>query len=183
MTSLRISLAYALLFVTASSSAADTALDTAKSTLGAEFTQLGVPVNAPFKKFSGSIAYNAAKPAEAKAHLDIDTTSLDIGDDYNAELRKKEWFDTAQFPQASFDAAGLKPLGGNKFEAAGKLTLKGRSKALTVPVTIVAAGGTTSIDGRLTLSRKEFGIGDPAWNDVLEDGVTVKFHIVVPAPH
>jgi len=35
-----------------------------------------------------------------------------------------------------------------------------------------------SFDGTLVISRKYFAIGDPDWNDVVDDKVSVKFHLV-----
>ena len=79
------------------------AIDRAKSTVDVTFRQENVPVDAPFKTFSGHIDYDAAKPAAARATLELDPGSLDLGsDDYSAEIRKKAWFDTAEFPKASF---------------------------------------------------------------------------------
>lgn len=164
--------------------AAEAPLDSGKSKLSAEFSQMNVPVEAPFTKFSGSVSYDAAAPANSKAHIDIDMNSLDIGaDDYNAEVRKKEWFDSAQFPKASFDASSLKPLGAGKFEAAGKLSLKGKIQELKLPVTLKSEGAGLVFDGSVPISRSAFNIGDPEWKDTVADQVLVKFHLVVPNSH
>lgn len=159
--------------------AADSNIDTAKSTLIATFKQEGVPVDAPFKKFSGRIAYDPKNVAAATAALDVDTASLDIGDEmYSAEVRKPAWFDTARYPTATFRSTAIKPLAAGKFEATGTLTIKGKAVTLAVPITVQPS--TNSFDGTLVISRKAFGIGDPAWNDVLEDKVSVRFHLVSP---
>jgi polyisoprenoid-binding protein YceI len=157
--------------------AADTNIDVAKSTLVATFKQEGVPVDAPFHKFSGYIAYDAKNVAAATAKLDVDTASLDIGDEmYNAEVRKPAWFDTTHFPTATFRSTAIKPVAAGKFEATGTLTIKGKAVTLAIPITVTS----NAFDGALTISRKAFGIGDPAWNDVLDDKVSVKFHLVSP---
>lgn len=162
--------------------AAERAIDPAKSTITAVFTQIAVPVEAPFRRFSGRIDHDPAKPAEARATLVIDTASLDIGDDdYNAEVRKPEWFDSARFPQATFTAAGLKPVAGGAFEASGSLSLKGRTTALKVPMTVKTSAGASVYSGTVTISRKAYGIGDPTWDDTVEDPVKIKFTITVPA--
>jgi polyisoprenoid-binding protein YceI len=164
--------------------AADAPLNAAKSTVSASFTQMKVAVDAPFKRFSGTVDFDAARPAQARAHIEIDTASFDLGDeDYNSEVRKPAWFDSAKFPKASFDASGLKPLGGGKFEAAGRLSLKGKTQALTVPVTVRSEGGGDVFDGSVTISRAYFNIGDDEWKDTVADQVSVKFHIVVSPKH
>lgn len=182
MTPIHAALAIVLLSLSGSLIAAERAIDPAKSMISAVFTQIGVPVEAPFTRFTGKVDHDPARPAEARAVLDIDTGSFDIGDDdYNAEVRKAEWFDTAKFPKATFTAAGLKPAANGGFEATGKLSLKGRTVELKVPVTIKPEAGGSLYSGRLSISRKAFGIGDPAWEDTVEDTVTIKFRVFVAA--
>jgi polyisoprenoid-binding protein YceI len=163
---------------------ADTAgIDLPHSKITATFKQESVPVEAPFKKFSGHIRYDASNPAGASASIDIETGSFDLGDPaYNAEIRKQAWFDSGSFPFASFRSASAKAISPTRFEVTGSLFIKGRSLTVTVPVTIVAAGLSTAFDGTLPVSRKAFGIGDPSWNDVIEDQVNVRFHLVNASP-
>lgn len=158
--------------------AADGAIDVGQSTIVATFRQEGVPVDAPFKRFSGTIVYDAAHPASASASVDVEVGSLDIGDEsYNAEVRKAAWFDSAHFPQGSFRSTAIKPGGADHFEATGTLSIKGKSLTVTVPITVRHTGTATAFDGSLELSRKYFGVGDPDWDAVLDDKVRVHFHL------
>ncbi len=167
----------ALGFVSLATLAADTNIDTGKSTLIATFKQENVPVDAPFRKFSGRIVYDAKNVAVASAALDVETGSLDVGDDsYSAEVRKKEWFDSARFPTATFRSTTIKPVAAGRFDATGTLSIKGKAATITVPITVQA--GTNAFDGTLVISRKTFGIGAAAWDDVLDDKVSVRFHLV-----
>lgn len=164
--------------------AADAPIDPGKSSVGATFTQMKVAVDAPFKRFRGSVDFDPARPAAAKAHIEIETASFDLGDeDYNSEVRKPAWFDSARFPKATFDASGLKALGADRFEASGTLTLKGKTQSLTVPVSLKSENGAQVFDGAVTISRATFNIGDEEWKDTVADPVSVKFHIVVPPKH
>jgi len=159
-------------------------LDSAKSTVVATFKQENVPVEAPFRKFSGHIAYQASDAAAASASVDVETGSLDIGDPaYNAEVRKPAWFDSAHFPLATFRSTAVKVLSATRFEATGTLTIKGKALSVTVPITVTAGAGSAgaTFDGTLPVSRKAFTIGDPVWNDVIDDAVTVRFHLVQAA--
>lgn len=154
-------------------------VDTKQSKLTATFTQMNVPVEAPFTRFTGSVAFDTANPAASEASLEVDTASFDIGDeDYNAEVRKKEWFDSSAYPKASFVSTQVKPLSPGRFQAVGSLSLKGKSQPVTATFEAKTQGGRQVYEGSLPLSRKAFGIGDPEWEGVLEDTVTVKFSIV-----
>lgn len=160
--------------------AADSNINLAQSTIVATFKQENVPVDAPFRKFSGSIHYDQANPDASGAALAVDVTSFDIGDPaYNAEVRKPAWFDSARYPLASFRSTAIKPGAAGHFDATGTLTIKGKAQTITVAITVQRAGNADTFDGSFDLSRKAFGIGDPGWQDVLDDKVRVRFHLLV----
>jgi polyisoprenoid-binding protein YceI len=172
------SIALTLAFV--ASAAGDPAIDASKSSIIATFRQENVPVDAPLKKFNGRIDYNATQPNAAKAALEVETGSLDLGSsDYDAEVRKKEWLDSATYPKASFISTSVKPGLVGHFDATGILTVKGKTQTVTVPVTVTqAAGKATVFDGAFEISRAYFVIGSKDWNDVVDDKVKVRFHLV-----
>jgi polyisoprenoid-binding protein YceI len=168
-----------LLFALASVAASVPDINPSKSSIVATFKQEGVPVDAAFKHFNGHIDYDPTRPNASKAALEVTTGSLDLGsEEYSAEVRKKGWFDTATYPTATFISTTIKPGAAGHFDASGILTLKGKTQSLIIPVSVGKVGTATSFDGELQISRKTFGIGDPEWNDVVDDQVRVKFHLV-----
>jgi polyisoprenoid-binding protein YceI len=169
----------ALCLVLVAAAAGNPSIDASKSTIVATFRQENVPVDAPFKRFNGRIDYDPALPTASKAALEVTTGSMDLGsEDYNSEVRKKDWLDSATYPTATFISTAIKPGVPGHFDATGILTLKGKTQTLTVPVNVSKAGTATSFDGELQISRSYFGIGNKEWNDVLDDKVRVKFHII-----
>lgn len=158
--------------------AADGDINLPKSSIVATIRQENVPVEATFKSFSGTIVYDAAKPAATSAAVTIEVSSLDMGDEsYNAEVRKAAWFDSSHFPQATFRSTAVKAGAAGHIDATGILTIKGKMQTVTVPISVQRVGDATSFDGSLEVSRKVFGIGDPSWDDVLDDKVQVRFHL------
>ncbi|MFZ6688150.1 YceI family protein [Undibacterium sp. SXout11W] len=161
--------------------AAISKLDSSKSTVGIVFKQMNVPVDAKFKKFSAVIDYNAAKPETSKASVEIDLASFDLGDaEYNKEVLKKEWFNAAQFPKASFVATSMKTSGAGKLDVSGTLTIKGKSAPVNFPMSVKQEGNTQVFDGSLPIKRLAFNIGEGEWKDtgMVADEVTIKFHVV-----
>jgi polyisoprenoid-binding protein YceI len=155
-------------------------VDYAKSQITFAAKQMNVPVEGAFKKFTAAIAWDAAKPEASHAELTIDVTSFDLGqDDINDEAKGKDWFDAKNFPQAKFVSTAVKALGGGKYEAAGKLSIKGRTRDVTAPFSFNAG----VFEGGLTIKRLQFGIGEGAWSDTstVADEVQVKFKIVTGA--
>jgi polyisoprenoid-binding protein YceI len=159
--------------------AGDPSIDPSKSTLIATLKQENVPVDASFKSFSGQIQYDGAQPSAARAMIQVQTGSFDMGSaNYNAEVAKRSWLDSTSYPTASFVSTSIRPAGSGKFDATGTLTLKGKTQTLTVPVTVGKLGTAMTFDGVFAISRKFFGIGAPDWNDVVDDQVRVRFHLV-----
>lgn len=155
--------------------------DPAKSTIGAVFKQMNVPVEAKFHKFSAQIDFNSAKPEASKATLDIDVASFDLGDkEYNREVLKKEWFNAAQYPKASFVSTGMKAGASGKLDVSGKLTIKGKSANVSFPLTIKKEGALQVFEGALPIKRLTYNIGEGEWSDtsMVADEVVIKFRVV-----
>ena len=156
-------------------------IDPAKSSVVAVSRQMGVPVEGKFQRFSAQVSFDPAKPAEGRASIDIDIASFDLGDaDFNRETAKKEWFDAAKFPKATFVTTAIKPAGPGKFDAAGKLTIKGITRDVVAPVSFKAEGGQQVFEGVLPIKRLAFNIGEGAWKDTstVADDVQIRFRIV-----
>lgn len=144
--------------------------------------QMSVPVEGMFKKFTAHVRINPAKPEAGKAHIEIDLASIDAGGaEANDEVKGKSWFNVAEFPKAEFVSSSVKALGAGKFEAAGKMTIKGKSMEVRAPFTLKEEKGELNIDGAFNLKRLEFGIGSGLWSDtsVVADEVQIKFHVVL----
>jgi polyisoprenoid-binding protein YceI len=154
--------------------------DPAKSSVSATFKQMNVPVESKFTKFTAVIDYDAAKPDAAKASVELDTASLDMGDpEYNKEVAKKDWFNSAQFPKATFVSSSIKAAGPGKLNVTGKITIKGKSADVAFPMTVKADGAKQVFDGAVPIKRLAFGIGEGEWKatDIVADDVTIKFHV------
>jgi polyisoprenoid-binding protein YceI len=149
-----------------------------------EFTakQMGVPMQGHFRKFDAQVAFDPAKPATSRIRFTVDTGSATMGArETDAELPKPVWFNVAQFPQATFESSTIKALGGGKFDVAGKLTIKGASVQVSVPVSLAQSGATTTATGMLPIKRLAFKIGDGEWADtsMVADEVQVKFKLAL----
>ena len=153
-----------------------------KSQIAFVSKQMGVPVDGRFKKFDARIAVDPARPENGKAQLEIDLASIDTGsDDADAEVKGKSWFNAAAFPKASFVSSQVRALGGGRYEALGKLTIKGTTRDIAAPFTVKPEAGGAWFDGGFTLNRLQFKIGEGAWSDTstVADEIQVKFKVFV----
>jgi polyisoprenoid-binding protein YceI len=151
-----------------------------KSRLAFTFKEMGVAIKGGFSRFTAQLHFDPAKPATASATIDVDLASVDAGSpDANDEVAGTQWFNTKAFPHARFVSSAVRALGGNRYEAVGTLTIKGRSRTITAPFTYVGQGATARFDGGFTLKRADFAIGEGEWADfgTVANEVQVVFQI------
>lgn len=156
-------------------------LDTAASKVGFRYSQMGVTLDGEFKQFSAELHFDPARPEAASTTFNVPLAGIDTGSpEGNDEVKAKTWFDTATHPVARFVSSSVKPLGGNRFEVAGQLSIKGKTRPVSFPVTYTPGTPTASFDGMLPLQRGDFAIGEGEWSafDIVANKVEVVFHLV-----
>lgn len=174
---------YALLaaLLCGNASAAPRVVDPAGSEIAFTVSQMGVEVSGRFSRFDGAVEFDPARLDAASASINVDIASLTTGDaDADAVALEEAWLNQPGFPKASFVSSKLKALGGDRYEASGNLSLRGKTRPLTVALTITAAkGGALNATGTLSLNRSDFGIGGGEWNegDLVANTVPVNFRL------
>lgn len=148
--------------------------------------QMGVPVEGRFNKYTVAIQFDPAKPEAGRAQIEIDLIGTDAGSpDANDEVKTKPWFNLKEFPTARFVSESVRALGGNRYEAKGKLSIKSQTQDAVVPFTYKTEGANAVIEGSFPILRTRFGVGDGPWADtsVVADEVPLKFRFTLaPKP-
>jgi len=155
-------------------------VDLAKSQISFGFKQENVPGEGKFRKFTAQVSFDAAKPEATKANIEVDVTSVDFGDaGWNSDIQSAAWFNTAQFPKSTFVAGSARALGGGKFEAPARFTLKGMTRDVLAVFTAKADAGGTLLEGMVPIKRNDFKIGEGPWSDtgVVANEVAVRFKV------
>lgn len=155
-----------------------------KSAISFGYKQMNVPLDGRFQHFNGRISFDPAKPALARAEIDIDLASIDVGfAEGNDEVAGKLWFNTKQFPVARFVSTSIKPLGNNRYEVTGKMSIKGRTLDAKTPATFRQQGELGVFEGSFVLKRGDYGIGEGMWADygTVANEVQIRFRLVAAA--
>jgi polyisoprenoid-binding protein YceI len=125
---------------------------------------------------SGSVSFDPAAPAATTGRIVLETKSLTVGNSMMLDhLQGAKWLDVAQYPTIVFEASKLSNVRtqGAQILAdlTGKLTLKGITKELTVPVTFTyladklgARLNDEKIKGDLLVLRSTFAINRSEFN-------------------
>jgi len=143
--------------------------------------QMGVAVDGEFRKFAATMSFDPAKPESGRALIEIDMASVDAGAaETNEEVTGKNWFNVRQYPKATFVSNSVKALGGNRFEVAGRLTIRDKTRDVVAPFTMTQQGGNALFEGVLTIRRADFGIGQGVWADfdTVANEVQIRFRLV-----
>ncbi|MFN3857184.1 MAG: YceI family protein [Caulobacter sp.] len=174
----------ALLLLAATPAAAAPAqawsVDAAGSRIGFSSTFGGEAFSGAFRRWDAQIRFDPANLAGSSAVVTIDMTSAATGDaDRDGALPTAAWFSAKAHPRAVFRATGFKALGGNRYEATGTLTLRGVTRPLTLPFSLVITGDQAKMDARISLSRLAYGVGQDEWKatNVIPDAVSVTISV------
>ena len=185
---LRSSLVGLLIFSAAAQAVEFNQVQNDKSSVSFSYKQSGIAMEGTFRKLAAKIAFDPTRASTASAQMDIDLTSIDTGSsEADEEAAGKLWFNSKVYPVAKFSSTGVKALGENRFQASGKLTIKGKTTDVTAPFTFkqeTRSGKTVAVfDGGFVIKRLEYAIGEGLWADVsaVANEIPIKFHITAIA--
>ena len=176
--------AIALLLASASTEAqapAPAKLLAAQSEIAFQVKQSGVPIDGKFRKFDAQLVLDPKTPQTGSVAVTIDAGSVTVGfAESDAELPRPLWFDASKFPLATFRSSAIQGSGKGRFQATGKLSIKGTDQDVVVPVVITQSGAISSATGEFVVKRLEYKVGDKEWADVslVANDVKVRFKLV-----
>jgi len=159
-------------------------VDLQHSSIRVTARQMNVPFEGQFRSFSANLAWDERKPEASAATIEVDLSSFDLGDpSFNDEAKGKAFLDVARIPRATFTITSIRSLGAGRYEATGKLGIKGIARDVTVPFSVKDDGGRRVFDATFPLKRLDFRIGEGEWSDTktLANETTIQVHLVTSA--
>lgn len=171
-------------------------IDAAHSTIGFSIRHNEINwVSGRFKDFAGMIRHDDKDVTKSSVEFTAKIESIDTGvTARDNHLRTADFFEVAKFPEMMFKSTRIERKGKDRYVLHGDLTLKGVTKPVAIPFTIVGAikdgrGNTRfGVEGNTTIDRRDYGI---TWGHALAAGgfdvgndVTISLHLEVmkPAP-
>lgn len=139
--------------------------------------QQGTKFTGRFEKFSATIDIDPAAVESGSIVGVVDTSTVNTRDhDRDATLTDRDWFDTANHPEATFESASISKQDDGSYVADGTLTLKGQAKPARMTFTFDATGATAKFAGKMTVNRFDFNVGE-GWNDTSWVGQNVDVQV------
>lgn len=156
-----------------------------ESSLSFTATQNGAPVTGTFKEFDGTINFDPAQLDKSNVKITVNLAS--VADAYNElteNLKTADWFNTATFPQATFQSSSFTKTGDKTYKVAGMLTIRDKTLPVVLSVTQDAYTSThAKMSGTTTVKRTAFGVGQGEWADTnaVKDEVKINFTVSATA--
>jgi len=144
--------------------------------------QTGTAVEGKFRRWKAHVDLRPKEIAKSSAEFEIELASIDLrNDEKEAEARRPAWLDTKRFPVARFTSTAMKDLGRDRYEVAGRLSVKGVTRDVVFPLALTRdSAGNSIAEGRLAFNRLDFGVGIPAAGSPVANEVGVKIRMVLP---
>jgi polyisoprenoid-binding protein YceI len=149
---------------------------------------------------SGEVHFDPANPAATSGKLIVDTASLHVPNPtMKQHLHGKDWMDVTSHPTLSFETDSLSKVKTTEnvttAEVTGRLTIKGVSKIVTVPVRITylkdrlkdrtngqMQGDLLVLSASFPILRSDFGINPKAPTDKVSDEIMLGLSVAGYAP-
>lgn len=129
-----------------------------------------------FEDWRGDFVFDPDSPTRTRATVVVQTGSLKMTP---AAVTRRAvgpaFLDVARHPTIRFELQSLEAIGGDRYSARARITMKGRTRPVTFPVDLRVTGDRAHLTGAFTLDRTGFGIGTSgAWNRMVGREVTVR---------
>ena len=171
-------------------------VDASHSAVNFSVNHFFTPVNGSFDEFEIELAYDAENPAASSVQVTIPVDSVNTRNDRrDGHLLSADFFEAEAHGEITFKSTSVKAGGDGQLIATGPLTIKGITKEIELPITLLGIkeipaemqqmlGGAkriASFRASTTLDRGDFEVGTGSWAADVVVGSAVEVEILVEA--
>ena len=126
-----------------------------------------------FKIFDGTVEHTKADWSDAKINFTVDVNSINTDNEYrDKHLKSDDFFNAEKYPSMTFKSTSFKPLGKNKYELKGELTIRDVTKPVKFDVTFGGVSVGSKMDkagfkASTTINRFDYNL---KWDKATETG-------------
>lgn len=135
-------------------------IDPARSRLQFAAAMNGQGFNGQFRRWTADIRFDPVNLKDSSVRVVVDMRSAATGDVTRDEaLPTADWFATTLFPRATFTSRRFVDLGGSRYRVDGDLMIRNVARPVSFPFHLAIKGSAATMQGRLSLDRTLFGVG------------------------
>lgn len=135
---------------------------------------------ATFSEVKGTIQFDEDDVANSSVEVSIPVKTVDTKvPALNEEFLGAEYFDVAQYPQATFKSTEIEATGDDQYDVHGDLTIKGKTQPVVLHATLNGVGEhpmakvpALGFDAETTIQRSDFGLDQYVPN--VSDDITIR---------
>lgn len=126
-----------------------------------------------FKMWDGTVEHSKDDFSDAKINFTVDVNSINTDNERrDGHLKSDDFFNAEKFPTMKFESTSMKPLGNNKYELKGNLTIRDVTKPVTFQVThggilTTSRGRKAGFKATTTINRFDYNL---KWDKATETG-------------
>ncbi len=180
----------------APSGAATWGVDQAHTEVNFSVKHFFTPVTGSFDEFEIKLDYNADNPTSSTVDVKIPVSSINTGNEKrDGHLMSQDFFEADKYPYITFKSTSVKANGDDQLVARGQLTIKGESREVDLPITLLGKqelpeqmqqmmGGTkevASFKASTSVDRNDYGVGVGNWAATMVVGGDVAIEILLEA--
>ena len=156
-------------------------------------------VNGSANGISGTVTFDPASPSATKGKITVASASLHVGNSMQqTHMHSDKWLDVATYPEITFetkDVKNAKTVGDTTTaDVTGTFTLKGISKAITVPIKLTYLkdklgqrvprlnGDLLVLRASFNIKRSDFGINPGQFEEKVSDVIELTLSIAGASP-
>lgn len=156
-------------------------------------------INGTASGISGTVEFDPENPAALRGKIVVAASSLHVGNPTMKEhLHSDKWMNVASHPQITFEVASAKSAKteGNSttLDVTGKMTIKGVTKVLTVPVKLTylkdklparvpnMKGDLLVLRASFTIKRSDFNINTAQFEEKVSNDIELSLSLAGAAP-
>ncbi|MEQ4538496.1 MAG: YceI family protein [Billgrantia sp.] len=129
-----------------------------------------------FEEFEGRFYYDPEDLEASSVEMEVQVNSLNSNHaERDRHFLSDDFLSAGDYPTATFVSTGFEPTGDNEGMLTGELTLKGETREIEMPVTLVGEGEDpwgsyrAGFEGSTMLTLADFGIDMSDFPEVMEE--------------
>jgi len=141
-----------------------------------QIKNLGLNSRGTFGGLQADINFDKSHPDSSRIEASIDVNTLNSDNTMrDNHLKSEDYFDAARYPKIYMKSVYVKHKSGNEYTGTFNITIKDKTKELTMPFTYTENEKQGTFKGSFTIKRTDFGIGGKSM--MMADDVKVSIEV------
>jgi polyisoprenoid-binding protein YceI len=88
---------------------------------------------------------------------------------------REEYFNVDKYPKITLKSTRIEKKGGDRYVGTFALTLKGKTRTVTIPFTVTQSGETAQFAGEFEINRRDYDVGGGSF--LMSNDATIRLSI------